>query len=126
MDIFENTILCKNCNVKMHRATLVKNGFQFRAIICTRCGEKILHPEDKAEYHHYLNLKNKSFSVKLRMVGNSYTVSIPREIVNFINEQNNIMDEIVRLNFDQMGKLSIIFDSIMKKQRSYEDGKGND
>lgn len=109
MDIFDNPILCKNCNEKMQKIRFLKNGFSFRAVRCLKCGNQIIHPDDKQEYQRYLNLKNKRFAVKLRMVGNSYTVSIPREIVNFINEQNNVIDEMVRLSLDKMGRLSLMF-----------------
>lgn len=119
-DIFENTILCKTCSIKMQRIQFIKNGFSFRAVQCPRCGDRIIHPQDELEYQHYLNLRNKRFNVKLRMVGNSYTVSIPREIVNFINEQDRIMDEIVSLSFERMGKLSLIFDKIYEKEAERE------
>lgn len=109
MDIFDNPILCKDCNVKMQKVTFIKNSFPFRAVQCKKCGNKIIHPDDKQEYEKYANLRNKRFNVKLRMVGNSYTVSIPREIVNFINEQNKIIDEMVKLSFDKMGQLSLLF-----------------
>jgi hypothetical protein len=108
-DIFDNPILCKNCNIRMQKVKFLKNGFSFRAVHCPNCNNKIIHPDDKQEYQRYQNLRNKTFGVKLRMVGNSYTVSIPREIVNFINEQNKVINEIVRLSLDQMGKLSINF-----------------
>lgn len=114
-DIFDNSILCKNCNVKMQKIRLEKNGFSFRTVQCGKCGNKILHPEDKQEYQQFLNLKSKNFNVKLRMVGNSYTVSIPREIVNFINEQNRMIDDMVKLNLDRMNRLSLIFDKIHEK-----------
>ena len=52
------------------------------------------------------------------MVGNSYTVSIPREIVNFINEQHRIMDDMVRLSMDQMGKLSLIFHELNREDKN--------
>ena len=55
------------------------------------------------------------------MVGNSYTVSIPREIVNFINEQDRIMDDIVSLSFERMGKLSLIFDKIYERDKELKD-----
>ena len=116
-DIFENTILCKDCNTKMQKFKLIKNGFVFRTIKCPKCENKVIHPSDKQEYQHYLNLKNKQFSVKLRMVGNSYTVSIPKEIINFINEQNEIIDDMVRLSFERMGKLSLIFDKINEEEK---------
>lgn len=110
-DIFDNPILCKYCNIKMQKIKIVKRGFVFRALQCPKCENKLIHPEDKNEYQKYLSLKNKRFNVKLRLVGNSYTVSIPREIVNFINEQNKIINELVSLSFDEMGKLSLLFNN---------------
>jgi len=115
-DIFDNTVLCKDCSTKMQKIRYVKQGFSFRTLQCLKCKNKIIHPEDKQEYQHYLNLKNKAFNVKLRIVGNSYTVSIPKEIVNFINEQNKLIDDMVRLSFDSMNKLSLVFDEIRKEE----------
>jgi hypothetical protein len=109
MDIFDNKIICKNCNIEMQRVSYPKNGFVFRAVKCPKCNKKIIHPGDEQEYQRYLGLKNKRFCVKLRMVGNSYAVSIPREIINFINEQNRSINELVKLSFDSMGKLTLIF-----------------
>ena len=94
----------------MNKAALVKNGFSMRALKCLTCDNFIIHPHDENEYKQFLSLRKKNFNVKLRMVGNSYTVSIPREIVNFINDQDKIIDEIVKLNFEGMRKLSLIFD----------------
>jgi hypothetical protein len=108
-DIFNNTILCSKCNSKMQKAQVVKNGFLFRAVICPKCNEKIIHPADEAEYDKFINLKNKEFHVKMRLVGNSYAVSIPKEIVSFMREQEKIMDDMVRLCFEDMGKLSLNF-----------------
>ena len=122
MDIFDNIILCKDCGVRMQKVKFERNGFIFRAVQCTRCGNKIIHPDDKQEYKKYVELKRKNFNVKLRMVGNSYTVSIPREIVNFINEQNKVIDELVSLSFDKMGKLSLMFNDIIEEAVS-EDGE---
>ena len=119
-DIFDNPILCKNCNVKMQKVRIVKNSFVFRVVQCPKCSNKIIHPHDEEEYKHFINLRNKRFGVKLRMVGNSYTVSIPREIINFINEQNKIIDEMVSLSFDRMGKLSLMFDNAFEKEKIKE------
>ncbi len=101
----------------MQKINLAKNGFIFRTLQCKKCNSKIVHPDDKHEYQAYLNLRNKNFSVKLRMVGNSYTVSIPKEIVNFINEQDKIIDDMVRLSFESMGKLSLVFDKLYERDR---------
>ncbi len=116
-DIFDNTILCKKCNAKMQKAQFVKNNFLFRAVICPKCNDRIIHPLDKEEYNKFINLKNKEFHVKMRLVGNSYAVSIPKEIVSFMREQEKIMNDMVRLCFEDMGRLSLNFREEVKKQK---------
>jgi hypothetical protein len=98
-----------------------KNGFIFRAVMCPRCEFKILHPVDEQEYERFVGLKNKQFSVKMRVVGNSYTVSIPKEIVSFMKEQEKIMDDMVRLCFEDFGRLSLNF----HEHNVLKDGKEN-
>ena len=109
VDIFDNQILCKKCNVRMNKVKVAKNGFVFRAVMCGKCHAKIIHPIDEQEYIRFINLKNKTFHVKMRLVGNSYAVSIPKEIVLFIQQQEKIMSNMVKLCLDDMGKLSVNF-----------------
>ena len=108
-DIFDSKILCNKCNTRMETVQISKNGFLLRAIVCPKCSEKIIHPVDEQEYTKFMSLKNKEFQVKMRVVGNSYTVSIPKEIVSFIREQEKIMNDMVRLCFEDMGRLSLDF-----------------
>jgi len=99
----------------MQKAKLVKNGFVFRIVVCEKCNDKIIHPVDEQEYNKFINLKNKEFRVKMRLVGNSYAVSIPKEIVLFMREQEKMMDEMVRLCFEDFGRLSLNFEELKKK-----------
>ncbi len=108
-DIFDNTILCRKCNSKMQKAQIVKNGFLLRAMVCSKCSERLIHPVDEQEYSKFADLRNKEFHVKMRLVGNSYAVSIPKEIVSFMREQEKIMNDMVRLCFEDIGKLSLNF-----------------
>jgi hypothetical protein len=117
-DIFDNTILCKDCDKQMKKIKVLKNGFIFRTLQCLHCNNKIVHPDDEREYKNYIHLRNKNYRVKMRMVGNSYTISIPREIVNFINEQNRVMDDMVRLSMEKMGKLSLVFDELTEDKKT--------
>ena len=78
-------------------------------MVCKDCGEKIIHPVDEQNYHKFINLRNKEFKVKMRLVGNSYAVSIPKEIVSFMNAQEKMMDNMVKLCFEEVGKLSLSF-----------------
>ena len=115
-DIFEHTIFCKGCNSEMEEIKIAKNGFLLRAIICKDCKEKIIHPLDEYNYDKFINLKNKKFSVKMRLVGNSYAVSIPKEIVSFMNTQKRVMDDMVKLCFEEMDKLSLNFVEIRRRK----------
>ncbi len=109
MDIFENTILCKNCNKKMHPDKITKKGFVLRTLKCDTCKNMIVHPEDLKEYENFQNLKKKQFKVKLRYVGNSYAVSIPKEIIDFMNEQEKQTNEMVNLCMEEFGRVSLNF-----------------
>jgi len=105
-DIFDNKILCRKCNIEMKPAKISRNGFVMRVVICPRCNSRTIHPKDEQEYNEFLNLKKKEFNVKMRFVGNSYAISIPREIVNFMMEQEKIMDDMVKLCFEDFGRNS--------------------
>lgn len=108
-DIFDTTIMCKKCGEEMEQTLVNKQGLELRAVECPKCHDKIIHPADINSYEHYNNLKDKTFHVKMRMVGNSHAISIPKEIVNFIQQQEKIMDDMVRLCFEDMHNLRIEF-----------------
>ena len=116
-DIFDNKILCKKCDTTMKKAKIAKNGFLFRAVICPKCGSKIIHPVDEQEYNKFINLRNKQFRVKMRLVGNSYAVSIPKEIVLFMREQERAMNDMVKLCFEDFGRLSLNFNELKKENQ---------
>ena len=55
----------------------------------------------------------------MRLVGNSYAVSIPKEIVSFMRDQERIMNDMVRLCFEDFGRLSLNFgdfDEVAKRK----------
>lgn len=108
-DIFDNTILCRQCNRKMEKTIVNKNGFELRAVTCKPCNQNIIHPADINSMNNFNNIKNKTYNVKLRIVGNSHAISIPKEIINFISHQEKMMDNMVRLCFEDMHRLSLRF-----------------
>jgi len=100
----------------MKPCAIERNGFSLRAIQCEKCGERIIHPTDEAEFHNFQQLRNKEFRVKMRIVGNSYAVSIPKEIVEFMHDQEKMMDDFVRVAFDNARKLSLMFGEEMEEK----------
>lgn len=125
MDIFDNQILCKKCSKVMKPGLVSKNGFNLRVIKCEKCNELIVHPTDKQEYENFIRLKDKEFDVKMRMVGNSYSVSIPREIVNFMKEQENMINNMVKLSFQEAGRLSLMFNTPEMKEENQAQNPNN-
>src|SRR3989344_8490570 len=113
MDIFDAGIICKNCDKEMKPIVVEKSGFHLRAVKCDKCGEKIIHPSDLENFKNYNNMKGKTYSVKLRVVGNSHAVSIPKEVFDFMNQMHGQMktdmNDMVKLCFEDFGKLSMNF-----------------
>lgn len=107
-DIFKTNLVCDNCNTKTERIIKNKQGLQIRTWICPNCNKQWIHPEDKEKQEKFSQIKNKNYKVKLRMVGNSYTVSIPKEIILF-HELEKEMNKIINLTLEEPKKLSLIF-----------------
>lgn len=110
-DIYENTILCNKCNEKLEKAYTVRNGFKLRSWYCPNCKEQTVHPQDEELHKRFIELQRREFEVKLRQVGNSWAVSIPKEIIKF---QDVTETKIIKMNMDEPGKLSIFFSRIRK------------
>lgn len=93
----------------MDHLVIKKANCKLRIVKCPTCKETIFHPGDLEKYKQFNNLKGKTYNVKLRIIGNSHAISIPKEIVSFIHKQEKIMDDMVQLHFEDMKKLSLIF-----------------
>lgn len=114
-DIFETTMVCEDCNQKTDKVITNKEGFQMRAWRCKDCQKLWPHPLDQQEYECFKQLQNKEFKVKLRLVGNSYTVSIPREIIDFEEEMQREMNDFIRISLEGPEKVSLFFSGKLKR-----------
>ncbi len=97
----------------MQKVTAIRNGFRMRAIVCPQGHDRIVHPQDVEDYKKFKELKEKEFRVKMRVVGNSYAVSIPKEIVSFMHEKEKVFNDMVKLCFEESGKLSLTFNKLL-------------
>ncbi|MFH1332207.1 MAG: hypothetical protein ABIH63_02885 [archaeon] len=110
-DVFENIMICNSCRKKTVKGEAVKDGFVIRVWKCPSCNQTWPHPGDLEKYQNFKKIREKNFSVKLRMVGNSYTISIPREIITFHQVQR---DELVRLAMEDPDKVVLYFSRMAK------------
>lgn len=111
-DIYDTTLICNKCGSNTTKSHVTKNDFDIRIWYCSECKKKWYHPADIQAYEGYLKLKKKDFEVKLRSVGNSWVISIPKEIIRFQQDQTNT--QIVKLNLDEPGKITLKFARIRK------------
>jgi len=115
-DLFDAKIVCDQCDRIADKGFQEADGFRLRIAKCPDCGKVWQHPADLQELQNFQKLKNKDFHVKLRMVGNSWSISIPREIIEFQEEmekemvkQIQHMERMVRLSFERPGRISMFF-----------------
>ncbi|MEK6935041.1 MAG: hypothetical protein AABW46_04140 [Nanoarchaeota archaeon] len=113
-DIFNSTILCNKCSSETIDTTVFKDGFELRAKKCPNCNKISYHPVDLEEYNNFNKLRSKQFQVKLRLVGNSYAVSIPKEIILFHEEINREIDKLIRLSLEEPGRISLSFNKVRR------------
>lgn len=122
MDIYDNPILCKRCNNKMKRVVITKEGYNLRAWKCDKCNVIQLHPLDEAKFNDFKRLQQRDFEVKLRMIGNSFCVSIPKEIIDFEKEMQSKMNQMITMSLEGPEKLSLYFtDKIKKIKEAFEE-----
>ena len=110
-DIFDSTMLCDQCNGKTEKTQVSKDGFVLRAWKCNKCNKLWFHPLDLRDYQDYIELRKKDFQVKLREVGNSWIVSIPKEIIRF---EEISTAKVISLNLDEPGKVVLKFTRVRR------------
>ena len=115
MDIFDHIVLCNKCNTKTKKNNALLEGFQVRTLECNKCNEIIYHPRDLKEFENFKSLKSREFNVKLRMVGNSFCVSIPKELIDFHKKGEKEFNNLVRMSLESPGKISIFLYRGVKK-----------
>jgi len=109
IDMYNQKILCNECDIQTKKNIISKDGYQIRILECPNCSKIIYHPRDIKEYEDFKKLKSRDFNVKLRMVGNSFCVSVPKELIDFHREMENEINDMVRLSLEGPGKIGMFF-----------------
>lgn len=121
-DISTATIMCNNCSLKTEKGYIEKDGFQIRTWNCPKCKSVWEHPGDLQEFDNFNKLRQKEFNVKLRLVGNSYAISVPKEIIEFHRAMEREFDDMVRLMLDGPDRLSLLFSEKPRRKLRIQNG----
>ncbi len=106
-------LVCKKCNVATREKTIVKDHFKIKCWKCPSCGKIWYDPYDLEKYKKFKELKRKKYRVKLRIVGNSWAISIPKEIIEFEEIEKKI-NKVISLWLEEPKKLIINFEELEK------------
>jgi len=110
-DMFDAEIQCNKCGSKTQKSYVIKSGFKVRTWHCINCGKVWYHPGDMENFEKFKELKKKDYEVKLREVGNSWIVSIPKEIIRF---QEISKSKVISLSLDDPGTVILKFKAVRK------------
>ena len=122
-DIFQAEVLCPDCNIKTEKLVELREGYRLRFFKCPKCSQVIYHPLDISRYSEFKKLKEREFEVKLRMVGNSFSVTIPKEIIDFEEDFLRLeeeMNKMMRLTLEEPGKINIYFRKLLGEEDDEE------
>ncbi|MCK5561883.1 MAG: hypothetical protein KAJ51_14885 [Thermoplasmata archaeon] len=90
-DLDKIKITC-SCGGKTKKITTAWKKIPVRAWKCNKCGEEILHPLDAEKAMIIAKaIENKEFSVKVRKVGKSLTMTIPNKLAKYMDLHEGII-----------------------------------
>ncbi len=79
---FENLKLRCECNGDMKRITTIWKDIEVRGWRCSKCNEELIHPVDAQKALEIDRARrNNELTVKLRKVGKSNVVTVPKPIM---------------------------------------------
>src|SRR3989339_500737 len=92
------------CGGMASRGTVKYKSYEIRGWVCAKCKKEYIHPEDSMKISKLEELKKSNPSVKIRTVGQSLVITLPKEIVDVYDLEKG---EIVRLNPENLKKIEI-------------------
>ncbi len=111
-------VLCPECDKETIKRFEIRQGFKLNFFECPICSERFYDSSEIKEFGEFKKLRARRFDVKLRMVGNSFSVTIPREIIEFeekFAQMEKEMDNMMRLSLDEPGKIRLRFRRLVEK-----------
>ena len=79
-------------------------GYEVRGWVCKKCKKEYLHPEDSLKISRLRALKKNHVRVKIRTVGQSLVITLPKEIAELYGLEKG---ETVELSSEGLKKIDI-------------------
>ena len=95
------------CGDMAGKSAIKYKSYEVRGWICKKCGKEYIHPEDSLKISKLEALKKNGIRVKVRTVGQSLVITLPKELVDIYGLEKG---EIVELTPENMRKIEIAMD----------------
>ena len=98
-----NEIPCE-CGSMASKSAVKYKDYEVRGWICKKCKKEYMHPEDSIKISRLEELKKSGIKVKIRTVGQSLVITLPKELANLYGLEQG---ETVELSPENFRKIEI-------------------
>lgn len=99
-----NEIPCE-CGGMAGKGTVKYQDYEVRGWICKKCKKEYIHPEDSLKISKLEELKKNGIKVKIRTVGQSLVITLPKELAELYGFEQG---ETVELSPENFRKIEIV------------------
>ena len=92
------------CGGMAGKSTVNYKGYEVRGWTCKKCKKEYIHPEDSLKISKLEALKKNGIKVKVRTVGQSLVITLPKELVELYGLEKG---EFVELTPGSLNKIEI-------------------
>ena len=92
------------CGNMASKSTVKYKDYEVRGWVCKKCKREYLHPEDSLKISKLEALKKNHIRVKIRTVGQSLVITLPKEIAELYGLEKG---ETVELSSEGLKKIGI-------------------
>lgn len=90
------------CGGMARRSTVKYKNYEVRGWICKKCKKEYIHPEDSLKISKLEELRKSKVRVKIRTVGQSLVITLPKEIAKLYGLEKGETVELSPENFKKI------------------------
>ncbi len=90
------------CGGKASRSTVKYKDYEVRGWVCKKCKKEYINPEDSLKISKMEALKKSGVKVKIRNVGQSLVITLPKELAELYGLQKGETVELSPENFKKI------------------------
>lgn len=90
------------CGAMASKRTIKYKDYEVRGWVCEKCKKEYIHPEDSLKISKLEALKKEHVKVKIRTVGQSLVITLPKEVAEVYDLEKGETVELLPENFKKL------------------------